>query len=101
MPWDKDGTKFEGNPTELLFGAEAAPDADMAEETGETCEWCEHDTAVVTDVVWNNRDLDDCESANYQIMKCSTCGAEYHTGTKFVSFTTYVKQGKPELSVDS
>ena len=27
MPWNKDKTKFEGSPTELLMGAEAAQDA--------------------------------------------------------------------------
>jgi len=66
----------------------------------ETCEWCEHDTAVVVHEEYGDESLDDCDSANYTEYKCSTCGAHYISGTKFVRFTTYHTAGKPNLSVD-
>lgn len=73
---------------------------DEPKETGETCVWCEHNTAEIIDEVWNDTRMDDCDTATYQVVKCTTCGAEYHIGKKFTSFVTYTKEGKPELSVE-
>lgn len=89
--------KFEGSPTELLMGAEAAPD----HPSGETCMWCEHDTAEVIDEAYGDPAYDREGYTNWARYQCSTCGCIFDMGTKTIEFSKIIDNGKPELSVDA
>ena len=68
--------------------------------SGETCIWCENDTAEVIDEAYGDPAYDREGYTNWARYQCSTCGCIFDMGTKTIEFSKVVDNGKPELSVD-
>jgi hypothetical protein len=88
--------KFEGSPTELLMGAEAAPDHPSGTEF---CIWCENYEAEEGETIYQDETMD-YDFANYTEYKCGYCGAEFILGTATISIQKLRKAGDPKKHID-